>query len=59
MQTANDAAHTRIEFDGFEEWPGLRCDLLAFLNVFCADMTLAQAREWFEDSFPDGSAPLS
>lgn len=44
--------HCCIEFDGFEEWPGLRRELLAYINDFCADMTLAQAREWFDEAFP-------
>lgn len=44
--------HCSIEFDGFEEWPGLRGELLAYINDFCADMTLAQAREWFDEAFP-------
>jgi hypothetical protein len=43
--------HTSIEFDGFEDFPGLRAELLAFVNGYCAEMTLAQAREWFEDAF--------
>jgi|GEM_PF-4678644 len=54
MQTVNDGARVRIEFDGFEKCPGLRRDLLAFIDVFCADMTLAQAREWFDDAFTGG-----
>lgn len=40
-----------IEFDGFDDFPGLRAELLAFINVYCAEMTLAQAREWFDDAF--------
>lgn len=40
-----------IEFDGFDDWPGLRSDLLAFINEFCVHMTLAQAKEWFDDAF--------
>lgn len=39
-----------IEFDGFEDLPELREELLAFINSYCAGMTLAQAREWFEDA---------
>lgn len=42
---------TSIEFDGFEDLPGLRAELLAFINRYCVDMTLAQAREWFEEAF--------
>lgn len=42
---------TSIEFDGFEDLPELRAELLAFVNRYCAEMTLAQAREWFEDAF--------
>lgn len=42
---------TSIEFDGFEDLPGLRAELLAFINRYCAEMTLAQAREWFEEAF--------
>lgn len=52
MQVFERTAHPRIEFDGFDEWPALRRDLLAFINVFCADMTLSQAREWFDEAFP-------
>jgi hypothetical protein len=40
------------EFDGFDEMPELRRDLLAFVEAYCSDMTLAQAREWFDDAFP-------
>ena len=43
--------YTSIEFDGFEDMPALRAELVAFIDRFCADMTLAQAREWFEDAF--------
>ena len=43
--------HTSIEFDGFEDFPGLRAELLAFVNRYCDEMTLTQAREWFEDAF--------
>jgi hypothetical protein len=46
-----------IEFDGFDECPGLRSELLAFINEFCAQMTLAQAKEWFDDAFTH--VPLS
>jgi hypothetical protein len=56
MQTFEQAARVRIEFDGFDEWPALRRDLLAFINVFCADMTLSQAREWFDEAFPGVSS---
>ncbi len=42
---------TSIEFDGFEDLPALRAELLAFINCYCADMTLSQAREWFEEAF--------
>jgi hypothetical protein len=42
---------TSIEFDGFEDFPGLRAELLAFLDRYWTDMTLQQAREWFEDAF--------
>ncbi|HET9095701.1 MAG TPA: hypothetical protein VFN37_03480 [Candidatus Baltobacteraceae bacterium] len=42
---------TSIEFDGFEDFPGLRAELLAFIDRHCAEMTLAQAREWFEEAF--------
>jgi hypothetical protein len=40
-----------IEFDGFDHWPGLRNELLAFINEFCAHMTLSQAKEWFDEAF--------
>lgn len=40
-----------IDFDGFDELPGLRSELVAFINEFCAQMTLAQAKEWFDDAF--------
>ncbi|HKU68943.1 MAG TPA: hypothetical protein VJP85_14310 [Candidatus Baltobacteraceae bacterium] len=43
--------HTTIEFDGFEELPELRAELLAFVNRYCVEMTLTQAREWYEDAF--------
>ena len=42
---------TSIEFDGFEDLPVLRAELLAFVNRYCADMTLSQEREWFEEAF--------
>lgn len=48
---------TSIEFDGFDDLPELRAELLAFVNRYCARMTLSQAREWFEEAFlrvPDG-----
>ena len=45
----------RIECEGFEEYPALRRELVAFLNEYCAEMTLAQARDWFEDAFPQVS----
>lgn len=47
---------TSIEFDGFEDMPGLRAELLAFVNRHCAEMTLSQAREWFEDAFAQAPA---
>lgn len=54
MQTLEQPVHcSHIEFDGFDEWPGLRRDLLTYIDVFCADMTLAHAREWFDEAFPD------
>jgi hypothetical protein len=40
-----------IEFDGFEELPELRAELLAFVDRYCTEMTLSQAREWFEAAF--------
>jgi hypothetical protein len=40
-----------IEFDGFDELPGVRSELVAFINEFCAHMTLAQVKEWFDDAF--------
>ena len=43
--------HASIEFDGFEELPELRSELLAFVNCYCTEMTLSQAREWFEEAF--------
>jgi len=46
---------TSIEFDGFEDLPAIRAELLAFVDRHCAQMTLAQAREWFDDAF--GRAP--
>ncbi|MEO6912747.1 MAG: hypothetical protein ABI182_01825 [Candidatus Baltobacteraceae bacterium] len=39
---------TGIEFDGVQE-PDQRALLLAFVNEYCTNMTLAQAREWFDD----------
>lgn len=53
MQVIERGGRARIEFEGFEERPVLRRDLLAFIDVFCADMTLSQAREWFDEAFPD------
>ena len=41
-----------IDFDGFEDLPHLRRDLLEFINDYCASMTLQQAREWFDEAFP-------
>jgi hypothetical protein len=41
----------RIDSDEFDQNPVLRPELLAFINEFCAEMTLAQAGEWFEDAF--------
>ena len=43
--------HDSIEFVGFEELPGLRAELLAFIDRYCREMTWAQAREWYEDAF--------
>jgi hypothetical protein len=40
-----------IKFDGFEHWPGLRNELLAYINEFCGQMTLAQAKDWFDEAF--------
>ncbi|HEV3154014.1 MAG TPA: hypothetical protein VGZ02_09445 [Candidatus Baltobacteraceae bacterium] len=48
MQTLR---RSEIQVDGFEDMPVLRRELLAFIDEFCAHMTLAQAREWFEDAF--------
>lgn len=48
---------TSIEFDGFEDFPGLRAELLAFIDRYCVEMTLAQAREWFEEAFLRPPAP--
>ena len=42
---------TPIEFHGFDDLPRLRAELLAFIERYCADMTLSQAREWYEDAF--------
>jgi hypothetical protein len=42
---------TSIDFDGFEDLPALRAELLAFIDRYCADMTLTQAREWFDEAF--------
>lgn len=50
--------HRSIEFDGFEDIAGLRLDLLAFIEEYCRDMTLQQAREWFREAFPE-SEPLN
>ena len=44
---------TPIEFDGFEDLPELRTELLAFINDYCSSMTLSQARGWFEEAFPN------
>lgn len=44
---------TPIEFDGFDDLPALRAELLAFIERHCSEMTLAQAREWFDDAFVD------
>lgn len=43
---------TSIEFDGFEGLQGLREELLAFINRYCADMTLADAKEAFGLNIP-------
>lgn len=43
--------HTTIEFDGFDDLPWLRAELVAFIDRYCADMTLSQAREWYEEAF--------
>jgi hypothetical protein len=43
--------HTSIEFDGFEDMPALRAELVAFITQYCAEMTLAEARECFGDAF--------
>lgn len=40
-----------IECDGFEEFPVLRRELVAFIDEFCRQMTLAQAREWYDEAF--------
>ena len=42
---------TGIECEGFEDLPAIRGQLLAYVDEFCTRMTLAQAREWFEDAF--------
>jgi hypothetical protein len=42
---------TSIDFDGFEDLPALRAELLAFVERYCEQMTLTQAREWFDDAF--------
>jgi hypothetical protein len=59
MQFFDRAGICEIEFDGFEAMPTLRRDLIAFLNVVCADMTLAQAREWYDQAFAIGSQTAS
>lgn len=43
--------HTSIEFEGFDDLPELRRELVAYINEYCAGMTLAQARGWFEEAF--------
>ena len=48
MQTA---AYAEIEFDGFEQFPALRRQLVAYVEEYCAQMTLAQVGEWFEAAF--------
>ena len=45
------AACAEIECDGFEEFPTLRRQLVAYIDEYCAEMTLAQVREWFEAAF--------
>jgi hypothetical protein len=45
MQFFDGAGIHEIQFEGFETMPTLRRDLIAFLNVVWADMTLAQARD--------------
>lgn len=45
-----------IDFDGFDECPQLRSELLLFIDQYCAHMTLADVKEWFDDSFACGSA---
>jgi hypothetical protein len=42
---------TSIEFDGFEDLPGLRAELLAFIDCYWMEITLQQAREWFDEAF--------
>ncbi|HZT14018.1 MAG TPA: hypothetical protein VFA29_14560 [Candidatus Baltobacteraceae bacterium] len=44
-------ARFEVECEGFEDFPSLRRDLIAYIEQFCGHMTLAQAREWFEDAF--------
>jgi len=44
-------ARFEVECEGFEDFPALRRDLIAYIEQFCSHMTLAQAREWFEDAF--------
>lgn len=40
-----------IDFDGFDHLPGMRRELVTFIEVYCAGMTLSQAREWFDSVF--------
>ena len=44
-----------IDCDGFEDFPVLRQKLVAYVDEFCAQMTLAQAREWYEEAFLNNS----
>ena len=46
-----DAPPHAIETHGFEEWPVLRTELLAFIEAFCADMTMTQASQLYNDAF--------
>lgn len=48
-----------IEIDGFEQWPGLRAELLKFVDEYCAYMTLAQAKEWYEEAFVGSQSGLN
>lgn len=46
-----DAAADWIEIEGFDEWPMLRAQLLAFIDASCADMTMAQAAQLYNEAF--------